>query len=130
MRSVFYSVHRIGHFGRVFNARSERRAAVRQWREAADPLAFDVCAQADGADLFRQRLRDGALRKLSHSDGVLYGRPAAFECRVARAAGDSHHRFVKRRRKPAIEAEFLLAVMEARFERAEIEKPQVDRYLA
>ena len=86
-----------------------------------------LCKQAAG-----QRV----LRKFAHFDCVFKGRCVAGNVRIAtahvwtaRAAGDFHHGYIKRRRQPAIQAQLLLATTAPRFERAEIEKTQVDRLL-
>ena len=73
--------------------------------------------------------RERVLRELAHLDRVLERRPAATDRRSSDAAGNWDNVEIKRRREPAIEPQFLLAVETPRGERREIEEPQCNRLL-
>ena len=88
---------------------------------------IDVCRGQRA--VLQQAACQRALRKLAHFHRVLDDGATAFDGWIIGAAGDRHHRLVHGGRKPAIQTQLLVAVMVARLQRGEIEKPQVNRLL-
>src|SRR3990172_9500508 len=69
------------------------------------------------------------LGKLDHLDGVFDGRAGTVEPGGSGRAGDGNHAEVERFRQAPVQTQLLLAIEAAFVERAEIEKPEIDRFL-
>ena len=88
------------------------------------PLAFRI------ADVFELMIEQVFLRKAAHRHGPFdrRGRVAA-EDRLFRSAADRDTIEVDVRRKPAVQPQFLPAVVRAALQRAEVQKAEIQRFL-
>ena len=78
----------------------------------------------------REHLRQqGVLREFAHPHRVVQHRAVAFERGRGRTAADGDDVEIEVGREPAVESQFLGAEVPARFQRAEVEEPEVDGLL-
>src|SRR5207249_5712595 len=69
------------------------------------------------------------MRQLSHLDGVLNGFPPWFERKTGSSFVDGNSVEINFRTEPPVQFNFALAKVVAFFQRAEIQKPEIHRFL-